>query len=70
MLEYWILDPGRESAEFFQLGSEGKYAAALIGTDGVYRSSVIEPLWIRVDWLWQKPLPTELSIFREWGLIK
>jgi hypothetical protein len=37
--------------------------------DGVYRSSVIRQLWIRVDWLWQTPLPTEFSIFRPWGLM-
>jgi len=67
--EYWVLDPERKKAEFFQLGADGKYIAVRDTADGIYRSSVIQQIWIRVDWLWQKPLPSELSILKEWGVL-
>jgi Uma2 family endonuclease len=66
--EYWILDPERKKADFFHRGEDGKYASMPVGADGTYRSLVIEPFWIRVDWLWQKPLPAEFAVFKEWGL--
>jgi Uma2 family endonuclease len=52
--EYWLLDPHRKVAEFYRLSSDGVYQAAST-EDGVYRSSVIDGLWLRVDWLWQRP---------------
>jgi hypothetical protein len=30
---------------------------------------VIEGLWLKVDWLWQDPLPTLMSVLKEWGLV-
>ncbi|WP_205006369.1 hypothetical protein, partial [Escherichia coli] len=54
-------------AEFYQLGEYGMYQAVLIASSGVYRSKVLEGLWIRVEWLWQQPEPIE--VFREWGLL-
>jgi len=67
--EYWVLDPERKKVEFFQLGAGGKYRAISPDADGVYRSSVLDRLWIRVSWLWEKPLPSELGVLREWGLV-
>jgi Uma2 family endonuclease len=68
--EYWLIDPARKQAEFYQLGSNGIYSAATIGNDGIFRSVVIEGLWLKVDWLWQDPLPTLISVLKEWGLVK
>jgi len=65
--EYWIVDPERKRAEFNVLSPEGFYDPAPVGQDGVYRSSVIEGLWIRVDWLWSRP--SIIAVLREWGLI-
>jgi hypothetical protein len=39
------------------------------GPDGLYRSKVLEGFWLKVDWLWQEPLPTLLSVVKEWKLI-
>ena len=69
MREYWIIDPERKKAEFFLRGRDGKYAAAPVGTDGIYRCTIIKPLWVRVDWFWQVPLPREFAVYREWGII-
>jgi Uma2 family endonuclease len=67
--EYWLLDYLRRQAEFYQLGSDGIYHVAPADADGVYRSAVLEGLWLREEWLWQEPLPTLLSVLREWRLV-
>jgi hypothetical protein len=28
-----------------------------MGEDGIYRSAVLPDFWLKVDWLWQDPLP-------------
>ena len=68
--EYWLIDPARKQAEFYRLGSNGIYSAVLTSDDGIFRSDVIEGLWLKVDWLWQEPLPTLMSVLKEWGLVK
>jgi len=68
--EYWLIDPARKQAEFYRLGSNGIYSAAAIVNDGLFHSKVIEGLWLKVDWLWQDPLPTLMSVLKEWGLVK
>jgi Uma2 family endonuclease len=56
--EYWLLDPRIEQAEFYHLDERGRYQRAPVDEEGVYRSRVIPGLWLRVDWLWQQPLPS------------
>jgi len=68
--EYWLIDPARKQAEFYRLGNNGIYSAVVIGDDGIFHSDVIEGLWLKVDWLWQDPLPTLMSVLKEWGLVK
>jgi Uma2 family endonuclease len=67
--EYWLLDYLRQQAEFYQLGPDGIYRPAPVGEDGIYRSAVLEELWLKVEWLWQEPLPTLMSVLREWRLV-
>ncbi|MCC6455299.1 MAG: Uma2 family endonuclease [Caldilineaceae bacterium] len=55
--EYWLVDPQREQVEFYQLDNQGRYALALGGHTGEYRSVVIPGLALDVAWLWQEPLP-------------
>ncbi|MCS7310843.1 MAG: Uma2 family endonuclease [Armatimonadetes bacterium] len=68
--EYWLIDPERKQAEFYQLGSDGVYRTVLSGSSGEYRSAVLEGLWLRVEWLWQKPKPTIVEVLREWGMLR
>ena len=68
--EYWLIDPAREFADFYRLNADGIYSQVIIDDDGIYRSNVIEGLWLEVDWLWQDPLPTLMSVLKEWGLVK
>jgi Uma2 family endonuclease len=67
--EYWLIDPLRKQADFYQLGEDGLYRTVSADEAGVYRSRVMEGLWIKVDWLWQEPLPELLSVLKEWKLI-
>lgn len=53
--EYWVIDPERRYAEFFQLDESGAYRIALSGSEGVYRSRVLEGFWLEVRWLWERP---------------
>lgn len=51
--EYWLLDPEREQAEFYQLSGEGFYQGARPDEEGVYHSKAVPCFWLKVDELWQ-----------------
>jgi Uma2 family endonuclease len=63
--EYWLIDPLRQQAEFYQLNDQGLYRAAALDADGIYHSHVLTGFWLRADWLWKKPLPPVLSVLKE-----
>jgi Uma2 family endonuclease len=65
--EYWLIDPEKRLAEFYQLGEDGRYERIFAGGEGVYHSAVLSGFWLRVEWLWQQPSITD--ILREWGLM-
>lgn len=67
--EYWLIEPALRQAEFYQRGEDGIYRLGEIASNGIYRSKVLAGLWLKVDWLWQEPLPPLLTILREWKLI-
>ena len=67
--EYWLIDPHRKQAEFYQREDSGFYRASPTNETGIYHSEVLPGLWIKVDWLWQEPLPKLLSILKEWKLV-
>jgi len=52
--EYWLIDPVREQAEFYQY-DRGRYRLVLPDAAGVYRSAVLPGFWLRVEWLWHAP---------------
>lgn len=68
VLEYWLLDPQRRWAEFYLLEGE-RYRLAMAGAEGPYRSAVLPGFSLRVEWLWQQPLPPVLDVLRALGLI-
>jgi Uma2 family endonuclease len=67
--EYWIIDPENNQAEFYQLDSGGRYALVPPDENGIYYSTAMNGLWLRVNWLRQNPLPPVLSVLREWKII-
>jgi Uma2 family endonuclease len=64
--EYWLIDPEREQADFYQL-VEGRYQLVLGGRTGRYTSTVVPGFWLEVEWLWQDPLPPVDEIWRQIG---
>jgi Uma2 family endonuclease len=67
--EYWMVDYERQEAEFFRLNAEGVYETIPVDADGVFHSEVLPGFRIRVEWLWQKPLPKLSFVLRFLGLI-
>jgi len=63
--EYWLIDPIRNQAEFYQLSAEGRYTLTLGGAEGIHRSTVIKDFWLDLKWLWQEPLPSPLRVVAE-----
>lgn len=55
--EYWLIDPEKHRAEFYQLDAEGAYQLTLPDTSKRYRARIPEGFWLDVAWLWQQPLP-------------
>jgi Uma2 family endonuclease len=67
--EYWLVDGVKKQAAFYGLGADGSYHALPVSADNVFHSEVLTGLWLRVDWLWQEPLPASIAVLKEWGLI-
>jgi Uma2 family endonuclease len=65
--EYWLIDPERQQAEFYQLGTDGHYRLAALTADGRFVSPIINGFWLRVEWLWQ--LPDVLGVLHELSII-
>ena len=64
--EYWLIDPERKEADFYRLDERGRYRLAEPDGD-VYSSLVLPGFRLKVDWLWQEPLPAVLDVLRELG---
>jgi Uma2 family endonuclease len=65
--EYWIIDPrpNKHRAEFFVLDKDRqRFQPVPVGSDNIYRSSVIDGLWLNVEWLWAEQ-PNAVAAFRE-----
>lgn len=67
--EYWLIDPVRQQAEFYQFNENGIYRTVPLDQEGRYHSAVLPGLWLQVDWLWQTPLPPLLSVLKAWELV-
>jgi Uma2 family endonuclease len=67
--EYWLIDPDRQQAEFYRLTEAGRYHLIFPGDEGIFRSEVLSGFWLRIDSLWQEPLPKVLDTVRELGLV-
>lgn len=66
--EYWLVDPARKQAEFYLLGNDRLYHPAVL-TEGAFQSLVLKPLSLKIDLLWQDPLPPADELLRQQRLI-
>ncbi|MBI4495154.1 MAG: Uma2 family endonuclease [Chloroflexi bacterium] len=67
--EYWLIDPERQQAEFYQLSPDGRYRLALGGAGGEYTSPALAGLKLPLEWLWQDPPPRAAEALRVLGLL-
>ncbi len=67
--EYWIIDPNRRTANFYNLDENGKYKLRYPTAEDVFESRVIEGLWIKTNWLWRDELPNLIDILKDWKLV-
>lgn len=56
--EYWLIDPLQSRAWFYVLRADGQYRETLPDDAGIYTSTVLPGLRLRVEWLWRDTLPT------------
>jgi Uma2 family endonuclease len=64
--EYWLIDPKRKQADFYQLRADGKFHSIRVET-GIFRSVVLNGVWLEVAWLWQKSLPPTPDVWKMWN---
>lgn len=53
--EYWLLDPARREAIFYQRAEDGTYRRGVVHADGWYHSMAIQGFRLNLDWLWRRP---------------
>ena len=63
--EYWLLDPMRQSAEFYLRNEAGQFILAPC-PEGIFESRVLEGMKFQVEWLWTQPRLAE--VMRAWGM--
>lgn len=66
--EYWLINPWRKQAEFYQLDEDGYYQLQSF-ENGRYHSRILAGLALPVQWLWQNPLPKIKDVLQEWQLL-
>ncbi len=67
VLEYWLIDPLRDHAEFYQLNEDGRFYLVAEGNQGEYLSREIKDFRLNIGWLWK--LPGLAETFSALGLI-
>ncbi len=63
--EYWLIEPLRQQAEFYVLSESGHYERVAGGASGISQSVVLPGFWLKIEWLWQDPLPAPLRTLAE-----
>jgi Uma2 family endonuclease len=66
--EYWLIDPERKRADFFEQGADRRYYPVPLA-DGCYHSQVMPGFWFRVQELWDDQLPDTIDVLRRLGVI-
>jgi Uma2 family endonuclease len=67
--EFWLIDPPRRQAESYWRGEDGIHRLAPVGVEGIYQSKMLPGFALKVEWLWETPPPSVLSVLEEWKLI-
>ncbi|MEO7715612.1 MAG: Uma2 family endonuclease [Capsulimonas sp.] len=66
--EYWLIDPATDRADFFVLSEDHRYERVRPDASGIYSSTVLDGLWLDINWLWSRPLPKLRDVIKAWEL--
>lgn len=67
--EYWIIDPDLEKADFYLQDEQGRFREQDLDNLGFYHPQALPGFKLKVEWLWQDPLPPTLEVLRELSLV-
>jgi Uma2 family endonuclease len=67
VLEYWLIDPEQQQADFYYLDQDGQYQPMLTDSQGKLFSGVLSGFWLKAEWLWRVPLPSVQKVLRKIG---
>jgi Uma2 family endonuclease len=62
-LEIWFVDQQRRQVRVLRKGKEGYEERVM--KRGVLRSEVVEGFWVKVEWLFKKPLPNVIDALQK-----
>lgn len=65
--EYWLVDPHRQSVDFYRRNERGIFRFVPLDDAGVYSTPVLPGLRLDPAWLWSRP--SLLAIARDAGLL-
>jgi Uma2 family endonuclease len=65
--EYWLIDYENKSCEFFVLEKDKYQKVEPKG--GIYYSNVLTGFWLKVDWLFEEPLPKIIELIKKYKLL-
>lgn len=63
--EYWLIDPLRREAHFYQRDEAGYYRRSPVDLNGVYHPAALAGFSLEPGWLWQSPLPSLVEIIQQ-----
>jgi Uma2 family endonuclease len=63
VLEIWFVDQQRRQVRVLRKGREGYEEK--VKKRGVLRSEVVEGFWVKVEWLFKKPLPNVIDALQK-----
>jgi Uma2 family endonuclease len=63
--EYWLVDPERHELTVFHRKGRRFIEERLVR--GRFESALLPGLWLEVDWLWRKRLPSLQTALHAWG---
>jgi Uma2 family endonuclease len=66
--EYWIVDPLSQNVEMFSLDEGTKEFRPIAPVDGRLSSVVLPGFFLRPEWLWSDPMPSEIDVLHEFGV--
>ena len=65
--EYWIVDPLSQTVEVYVLGANERFLL-IPEIDSKISSTVLIDLNLKIDWLWQQPLPAVSFVLKEMSI--